>query len=41
MKNKKSLNTDESKIDGLLTKVFEEIESRSLGNSEAGKAYAK
>ena len=38
MKNKKSLNTDESKIDGLLTKVFEEIESRSLGNSEAGKA---
>ena len=32
MKNKKSLNTDESKIDGLLTKVFEEIESRSLGN---------
>ena len=37
MKNKKSLNTDESKINLLLNEVFVEIESRSLGNSEAGK----
>ena len=40
MKKENSINTDKSKINGLLNEVFEEIESRSLGNSEAGKTMS-
>ena len=40
MKKENSINTDKSKINGLLNEVFEEIESRSLGNSGAGKTMS-
>ena len=35
-KEKQNLSINDSKINGLLNNIFEEIESRSLGNTKEG-----